>query len=131
MIQKGREFIIGRFKSIRFALLGAWHLITSEHAFMVHSLFTVFLIFLGFLLNLSVQEWLFQLLAIGLVLVTEALNTVIEKIADFIHPAHNQKIGYIKDISAGAVLFATLISFVILLIIYLPKFISLYLIYKA
>ena len=127
MIQKGREFIIGRIKSIRFALLGAWYLITTEHAFIVHSLFSLFLIFLGFFMDLTINEWLFQLLAIGLVLVTEALNTVIEKIADFIHPNYHQKIGIIKDLSAGAAFFATLISFIILLVIYLPKFISLYL----
>lgn len=127
MIQKGREFVIGRLKSIKFALLGAWYLVTTEHAFIVHTLFSIFLIIIGFYYNLTTQEWLFQLLAIGLVLVTEALNTVIEKIADFIHPNYHQKIGLIKDLSAGAVFFATLISFIILLVIYLPKFISLYL----
>ncbi|MDP3353712.1 MAG: diacylglycerol kinase family protein [Flavobacteriaceae bacterium] len=127
MIQKGSEFVIGRFKSIKFAIKGAWHLITTEHAFIVHSLFSLFLIILGFFMNLTIQEWLFQILAIGLVLVTEALNTVFEKMADFIHPAYHEKIGIIKDLSAGAVFFATLISFIILLVIYLPKFISLYL----
>jgi diacylglycerol kinase (ATP) len=127
MIKKGCEFIIGRIKSIEFALKGAWHLATLEHAFIVHTLFSCFLVFLGFLFDLTINEWLFQILAIGLVLVTEALNTVIEKIADFIHPNYNEKIGVIKDLSAGAVFFATLISFIILLIIYCPKFISLYL----
>ncbi|MDH3381150.1 MAG: diacylglycerol kinase family protein [Flavobacteriaceae bacterium] len=125
MIQKGREFIVGRLKSIKFALLGAWHLITTEHAFIVHALFSLFLIFLGFIVNLSIQEWLFQIVAIGLVIVTEALNTVFEKLADFIHPSYHKKIGAIKDLSAGAVFYATLISFIILLVIYLPKFISL------
>jgi diacylglycerol kinase len=32
----------------------------------------------------------------------EGLNTAIEKMADFIHPDH-QRIGFIKDIAAGAV----------------------------
>lgn len=125
MIQKGRDFIVGRLKSIKFALLGAWHLITTEHAFMVHALFSLFLIVFGFFMQLTIQEWLFQILAIGLVIVTEAINTVFEKMADFIHPSYNKKIGIIKDLSAGAVFYATLISFIILLLIYLPKFISL------
>ncbi|MCM2301625.1 MAG: diacylglycerol kinase family protein [Flavobacteriaceae bacterium] len=125
MIQKGLEFIVGRLKSIKFALLGAWHLITTEHAFIVHALFSLFLIFLGFFMNLTTQEWLFQIVAIGLVIVTEAFNTVFEKLADFIHPSYHKKIGAIKDLSAGAVFYATLISFIILLVIYLPKFISL------
>ena len=56
------------------------------------------------------MEWLFQISAICLVLSTESLNTAIEKVADFIHPDHNEKIGIIKDISAGAVFFAAIFA---------------------
>ena len=44
-----------------------------------------------------------------------------KKIADFIHPDYNDKIGIIKDISAGAVFFSAVFAFVVILIIYLPK----------
>ena len=37
-----------------------------------------------------------------MVLVAEALNTAVEKIADFVHPDFHIKIGFIKDIAAGA-----------------------------
>ena len=46
---------------------------------------------------------LFKLLAIGLVMSLEGINTAVEEIANFIHPEYHNKIGLIKDIAAGAV----------------------------
>ena len=77
----------------------------------------------GFYFKISKVEWLIQILAIGLVLSVEALNTAIEKIADFIHPDYNKSIGFIKDIAAGAVFFAALAALIIGAIIYIPYFV--------
>ena len=52
----------------------------------------------------------------------EGANTAIEEIANFIHPDHHPKIGYIKDVAAGAVFFAAVIAIVIGCIIYIPYF---------
>ena len=62
-----------------------------------------------------------QFLAIGMVLVAEAVNTAIEEVADFIHPDYHKKIGLIKDIAAGAPSFAACISLIIAGFIYIPK----------
>ena len=62
-----------------------------------------------------------QTLAIGLVLVAESLNTGIEKLADFVHPDYHEKIGFIKDVSAGSSGIAAIISLIIAGIIYIPK----------
>lgn len=75
----------------------------------------------GFYFDISNTEWLFQTLAIGFVMSIEGLNTAVEKIADFIHPNYHERIGFIKDIAAGAVLFAALTAVIIGLIIYLPR----------
>ena len=53
---------------------------------------------------------------------TEALNTAVEEIANFVHPDFHNKIGYIKDVAAGAVFFAAIIAVIISGIIYIPKF---------
>ena len=116
------SFLIGRLKSLKFALRGAWLLITTEHSIMVQFSIGILVSILGFFMNLSPTEWMFQLLAIGLVLVAESLNTGIEKLCDFVHPDYHKKIGFIKDISAGAATFAAIIAVIIGLIIYLPKF---------
>ena len=105
-----------------FALKGAIRLLTTEHSVMVQFSVGVLLVFAGFYFDITVTEWLFQTLAIGLVLSVEGLNTAIEKIADFIHPNYHEKIGFIKDIAAGAVFFAAMTAIAIGLIIYIPKF---------
>jgi len=115
-------FLLGRLKSLKFALRGAWLLITTEHSIMVQVSIGILVSILGFFMNLSPTEWMFQLLAIGMVLVAESLNTGIEKLCDFVHPDYHKKIGFIKDISAGAATFAAIIAVIIGLIIYLPKF---------
>jgi diacylglycerol kinase (ATP) len=121
--QKDTTFFTGRFKSMGFALNGAIKLITTEHSVMVQSSLAVALIVAGFYFNISQTEWMFQTLAIGLVLSIEGLNTAVEKVADFIHPEFHERIGFIKDIAAGAVFFAAMTAIAIGLIIYIPKFI--------
>ena len=75
----------------------------------------------GFYFNISSTEWLVQLLAIGLVMSVEGLNTAVEDIADFIHPDYHNKIGRIKDVAAGAVFISAVIAVIIAGIIYIPK----------
>lgn len=119
--EKDNTFFTGRLKSIGFAYKGALKLITTEHSVMVQSSLAVLLIIAGFFLKISMNEWMFQTLAIGMVLAIEGLNTAVEKIADFIHPDYHSRIGFIKDIAAGAVFFAALTAISIGLMIYIPK----------
>lgn len=89
---------------------------------MVQSFVGILLFIAGFYFEISRTEWLFQILVLGLVLSIEGLNTAVEKIADFIHPNFHEKIGFIKDIAAGAVFFAAMTAIAVILIIYIPKF---------
>ena len=120
--QKDNTFFSGRFKSVGFAFKGAVKLIATEHSVMVQFAIAVLMVFAGFYFEISTTEWMFQTLAIGFVLAIEGLNTAVEKIADFIHPNYHERIGFIKDIAAGAVFFAALTAISIGLIIYVPKF---------
>jgi diacylglycerol kinase (ATP) len=120
--QKDNTFFTGRLKSVTYAVKGAIKLITTEHSVMVQSSIGLLLVVAGFYFGISTTEWLFQTLAIGLVLSIEGLNTAIEKIADFIHPNYHERIGFIKDIAAGSVFFAAMTAIAIGVIIYLPKF---------
>lgn len=120
--QRDKKFLSGRFKSLGFALKGAIKLATTEHSVMVQSSIAVLLVFAGFYFEISREEWMFQTLAIGLVLAIEGLNTAVEKVADFIHPEFHEKIGFIKDIAAGAVFFAAITAIIIGCFIYIPKF---------
>ena len=120
--QKDNTFVTGRLKSLGFALKGAIKLITTEHSVMVQSSLAVLMIIAGFAFHISREEWMMQILAFGLVLAIEGLNTAVEKIADFIHPEFHDRIGFIKDIAAGAVFFAAMAAIAVGLLIYVPKF---------
>ena len=120
--QKDSSFFTGRLKSIGFAFRGAIKLITTEHSVMVQSSVAVIMIIAGFYFEIDRYEWMMQILAFGLVLGIESMNTAVEKIADFIHPEFHDRIGFIKDIAAGAVMFAALAAVAVGLLIYVPKF---------
>ena len=122
MQHKG-NFFLNRIKAIKYAAKGFWILITSEHSIIAQVSIAIIMAVIGFLIQISATEWLFQIMAFGFILVAESLNTAIEKMADFIHPEYHKQIGRIKDISAGAVFFAAIIAVIIGLIIYVPKFI--------
>lgn len=118
--EKDTTFFTGRLKSVVFAVKGAYKLVTTEHSVMVQFTLGVLMTIAGFYFGITKEEWLIQTLTIGLVLGVEGLNTAVEKIADFIHPDYHKKIGFIKDIAAGAVFFAAMTAIIIGCIIYIP-----------
>ena len=78
-----------------------------------------------FSLSLSRSEALIILAVCFSVLVAELFNTSIEKMADFVEPNFNKEIGIIKDIAAGGVLAAAILSLIVGVIIYLPYILKL------
>ena len=61
----------------------------------------------------SFNEFLSVLLIIGLVISLEIVNTSIEQLCDFVCSEKSDKIKFVKDMSAGAVLFSSVIAFFI------------------
>src|SRR5574343_999260 len=119
--EKDNSFFSGRLKRVGFAVKGALKLITTEHSVMVQSSLAVLMTVAGFYFKINRMEWMMQILAFGLVLGIESVNTAVEKIADFIHPDYHERIGFIKDIAAGAVMFAAMSAIAVGALIYLPK----------
>lgn len=97
------NFISRRIKSIGYAFKGILLLATTEASIKVQLLIAVLVTIAGFYFKISSTEWMLQTITIALIISIEGLNTAVEKIADFIHPDFNDKIGFIKDIAAGAV----------------------------
>ena len=111
-----------RLKAFKFATKGAFLLLRHEASIQVQTAIAVIMTFAGFYFEISKTEWMIQILAIGMVISVEGLNTVAEEIADFIHPDFHKRIGFIKDVAAGAVFFAAVSAVIIGCIIYIPKF---------
>ena len=118
------SFLRGRVRSIKFAIKGMWLLLTTEDSIKVQFSCGIIAVIAGFYFDISTVEWMIQLIVIGMVLIAESLNTAVEKLADFIHPAYHERIGFIKDIAAGAASFAAIISLIVAGFIYLPKIIA-------
>lgn len=114
------RFILGRIRGCGYALKGALILIKTEPSIQVQAVIAIIMTALGFYMNISATEWILQTFAIGLVMSIEGLNTTVEAIADFIHPDFHNKIGFIKDIAAGAVFIAAITAVIIGGIIYIP-----------
>lgn len=120
-MSKKDSFLVNRLKSVGYAFKGAVLLLKTEASIKIQFAIALLLTAAGFYFNISTTEWIIQLLSIGLVMSVEGINTAIEEIADFMHPEHHQKIGFIKDIAAGAVFIASIFTIIIGFIIYLPK----------
>jgi len=118
---KKDSFLVNRLKSVGFAFKGMLLLLKTEASIKIQFVIAIIITIAGIYLDITTTEWIMQCFAIGLVMSLEGMNTAIEAIADFIHPERHEKIGFIKDIAAGAVFIASIAASIIGLIIYLPK----------
>ncbi|TBN06529.1 diacylglycerol kinase family protein [Hyunsoonleella flava] len=123
MNNKNEPFIIHRYKSIGYAIKGMFLLLKTESSIQVQFSIAILLTIAGFYFEITSLEWIIQIFAIVLVMSIEALNTGLEKICDFVHDDFEVRIGFIKDIAAGAVAISSLGALLITLIIYIPKLI--------
>ena len=115
------SFLKNRIKGVGFAIRGAFLLVRTEGSIKIQVVIMLLITAAGFYFEISNIEWILQIFAFALVLGIEGLNTAIEKLADYVQPDFDHKIGFIKDISAGAVMIVSVAASIIGLIIYLPK----------
>lgn len=113
--------IIARIKSANNAWRGLGILIRTTHNLWGHIFFALLAIYLGFVLCISSTEWLFIVFAIGLVIITEALNTAFEIDIDLTSPEYHPYARDTKDLAAGAVLLSVFVAIIVGAIIFLPK----------
>lgn len=115
------SFVKNRIKSVGFALRGALLLVRTEASIQVQVFIAIVMTAAGFYFDISNTEWIVQILTIAAIMGVEGLNTAVEKLADFVQPEFDKKIGVIKDVSAGAVMLVSIAATIIGFIIYLPK----------
>ena len=106
-----------RLHSFKYAFRGVFLLFHYEHNAWIHLIAIVCAVMAGIILSLTSLEWVVILL-----LAAEAINTAIEKLADFISPSHQVLIGKAKDLAAAVLILSTC-AFIIGGIIFIPKII--------
>lgn len=87
----------------------------------IQAVVAVLIVMAGAFFRIAAQEWLWLLICIALVIALEMVNTAVETLADHLHPERHPEIKVVKDVAAGAVLWASAVSVVIGAIIFLPK----------
>ena len=110
-----------RLRSFGFAFNGLKILFSEEHNARIHLIAAVIVIIAGFCFHISALEWMAVVLAIGLVITMEIINSAIENMADFVSPERHEMIKKIKDLSAAGVLVSAVTALIIGLIIFVPK----------
>ncbi len=114
-----------RANSFRYAFKGLKLFFTTQHNSWIHLLAGISVIAAGFFFGITKIEWLFVVVAISLVMITEMLNTAIEFLVDFVSPQYHEMAGKVKDLAAGAVLFSALMAAVIGVMVFLPYLLTL------
>lgn len=67
----------------------------------------------GWRFDITATEWCIILLTIALVIGLEMINSAIESLVDLVTREHHPLAGKVKDIAAGAVLFASVLAIII------------------
>lgn len=80
--------------------------------------------FLAFLFGFDLMQWVVVLFCCGLVVSFEFLNSILERMMDFIHPDYHDKVREIKDMSAGLVLLVCIFVLVIGIVLYGNEFLE-------
>jgi len=115
-----------RFGSFKFAFNGLLSLLKNEHNARIHLLAAITALVLGLLLKINLHEWCFLIIVIGLVFLTELINTSLETVGDIVDPEWNEKIRKAKDYAAAAVLISAIISVVAGGLIFIPRLLELF-----
>ncbi len=99
--------------SFNYAISGIVHGLKTQRNMRLHVAVMALVLVASLFLNLSRIELAALFFAIGLVLISEMLNTAIESMIDLIIDTHHKIAGTAKDIGAGAVLIASITALTI------------------
>jgi diacylglycerol kinase len=113
-------------KSFVYALRGLKHALIHEQNFTIEIICAFVAITFSFLFDISKLEWFIVIINIGIVLMAELFNTAIENLCNMIHKETHPIIKIVKDVSAAAVIVASISALVSGCIIFIPPFISLF-----
>jgi len=109
-------------KSFRYAFSGISYVLKTSRNFRIQLFLAVISIMIGFLLKISLSNYVILIATIMSVLILEILNTSIESIVDLVVKKEFSSLAKIsKDTSAGAVLLASINSVIIAVYIFVPK----------
>ena len=103
--------------SFRHALAGLGTVFKEEQNFRIIVVFGIIVLILALFLNIVLWQLVILILVIFSLVILELINTVVEKLVDVVHPRLHHYAATIKDIMAGAVLVASVVTLLIVFLI--------------
>ncbi len=97
-------------ESFRFAFLGGFHALRTERNLRIHLVAAVVVLVLAFAVGVPPADFALLLLAIGLVVTAELLNTALEAAVDLWSPDYHPAAAVAKNVAAAAVLTSAIVS---------------------
>ncbi len=111
-------------KSFKYAFRGLTKTIREEQNLHIQITVGCAVIILAWYFKVTHLEWIMLILTIGLVIITEIINSAVERVTDVLKPRINSYVKEIKDIMAAAVMLASLLALIVGLIIFSPYIIG-------
>ena len=112
--------------SFKYAIEGIVSALRCERNMKIHFAIMILVIVAGFLLKISLVEWIVCIVLFAGVISGELFNTAIENLVDIVMPYKHEKAKIVKDVSAGAVLVWAICAMIIGMIIFVPKILELW-----
>ena len=110
-----------RIESFAYAIKGIKVVFGHEPNMNIHLAISSIVIGSGFLLGISLTEWMLCLICFGMVIGMEMMNSALETVVNLASPEQHPLAAKAKDVAAGAVLICAIIAAVIGLLIFTPK----------
>lgn len=109
------------FGSFGYAFQGIAKAFKSEPNFRVHLAAGILALLAAYFFKFTKTEWLILALTIGLVIILELINTVIENITNMVSPRYSPRAKIIKDVSAAGVLISAILAVIVGVTLFLPR----------
>jgi len=108
-------------KGFVYAFEGILFGLKNERNFKLHVFAAIIVLIASMLTALSTIEWIIIILLIGGMLSLELMNSAVERVVDLVTSKQHPLAKHAKDFAAGSVLIYAIVSAVIGLIIFVPK----------
>lgn len=99
--------------SLNYAIMGIVQCFKREKNMQIHMIIAILTITFSLITNITKTEFIFVIFSVSFVIVSEMFNTAIEKTLDAVVNYTHPLVKVAKDISAGAVLIATLNAMIV------------------
>jgi len=113
---KGKRLL----KSFSYALRGLLKTIKEEQNLKIQFIISFIVIILSIFFKVSLIEWCILIISMLIVIITEIINSALERVADIIKPRIHDYVKEIKDIMAAAVMLSAISSIIIGILIFFP-----------